>query len=316
MVKLSISQLSQRFVVAKDPPNLLPAGCLVVTAFGSASRHQHMLSQIKSSEDVLRHIVALGPDEPTPNQIGSSVAVSLINLRKAIRSSVPLLLGRGETFSLFVDVSCLSRQQLGEIMAAVKDIAQAHLVNLTIAYTLGRFVSPPGVTSTPIRRIAPVNASFAGWTRSPGKPVDVILGLGYEKGKALGAVEYLEPRKTWIFIPHSPELQYLAKVREHNKDLLRRDPAQQLPYNVMEPVETYFTMLSLVTGISRDSRPILLPFGPKIYFALALLVAIAVEEASVWFVDGDDPSMPAATLPSEHAVIMSCLVSPLQFSIG
>jgi hypothetical protein len=311
VVTLSISDVGQQFVsLAENCRHQLPPKCLVVTAAGSASRYQHMLLLTEDPSDSMRHLVVLGPGQKDAPQGSSGEAVAPDALRNAIRSSAPLSLSPDALFSLFVDVSCLSRQQLGEIMAAVKDIAHTHTVHLELAYSLGRFVPPPEAASNVIQRIAPVNAAFSGWTNAPGKPVDVVLGLGYEKGKALGAVEYLEPRSTWIFVPNSPEHRYLVKVREHNKELLRRDPKQQLPYNVIAPVDTFYTMLSLVTGIALESRPILLPFGPKLFFALALLVAIVVDEASVWFVDGDDPVTPVATLPSDHAVVVSCRIQP------
>ncbi len=307
MVKLAISAVEQTYISANaGAQHHLPPGCLIVTAAGRDKRYRHMLSLMKRPTEGATHLVALQPGQSTPEQPGNDWVVELSGLRTAVRSAAPTSLSPDERFSLFVDVSCLSRQQLGEIMAAVKDIAADRTVHLELAYSLGRFVPPLDSPPTKVWRIAPVNSSYSGWTDEPGKPVDVVVGLGYEKGKALGAVEYLEPRSTWIFVPRSPEQRYLEKVRQHNKELLRRDQPRQLQYSVLEPLETFYTLLSLVTGIARESRPILLPFGPKLYFALALLVATVVDEASVWFVDGDDPPIPLATLPSDHAVLLSC----------
>lgn len=311
MVKLAVTSVQQKIISSSQTSrHQLTAGCVMVTAAGKERRYRHVLSLIDRAEDSPTHLVALPVGQTSPEAVEGSQGIGLRALRSAVRQAAPLLDRPTEPFSLFVDVSCLSRQQLGEIMAAVKDIAQERTVHLELAYSLGRFVPPPDPRPTSIWRIAPVNAAYSGWTSAPSKPVDVVLGLGYEKGKALGAVEYLEPRSTWIFVPHSPEGRYLSKVREHNKELLRRDPSKQFHYQVLQPVDTYFTLLSLVTGIARDSRPILLPFGPKLYFALTLLVASVVDEASVWFVDGDDPPAPVATVPADDAIVFSCSVQP------
>jgi hypothetical protein len=55
-------------------------------------------------------------------------------------------------------------------------------------------------------------------------------------------------------------------------------------------------------------RPVLLPFGPRIFFAISLLVAMTVEEAAVWHVDGDDDSSVRLPQSSGHAVVLSCSV--------
>jgi hypothetical protein len=280
-------------------------------ASGGSQRASYFLKLI--NRDIkLTTIFVLGPNYQENSAVFAPAARSVAqnDVRNEIKKLASESKSQGvDLFSVFLDASCLSRQQLGEVMAAVRDIALTGVVELRIGYCLGRFTPPPNQTTSHVRRIAPVNSAFSGWTKSPGKPVDIVLGLGYEKGKALGAVEYLEPRSTWIFVPNSPEIRYLSMVQKHNKELLRQALEKQFHYNVLSPIDTYFTLLSLVTGMRSESRPILLPFGPKLFFVLALLVALIVEEAAVWFVDGDDAEIPIATVPSEFAILMSCVIS-------
>jgi hypothetical protein len=77
-------------------------------------------------------------------------------------------------------------------------------------------------------------------------------------------------------------------------------------------VRNQFYILDLTqreSGGVSEARPVLLPFGPRIFFAISLLVAMAVEEAAVWHVDGDDDNSVDAQQPTGHAVILSCLIS-------
>ncbi|RVU46020.1 hypothetical protein [Rubrivivax rivuli] len=225
-------------------------------------------------------------------------------------------LGRDEdgVASILIDLSCLGRQHIGGLFAAVKDLAQEGPVDLQIAYSLARFVKPPVQWSTAIRRIAPVNSEFAGWTAAPDNPIELVIALGYEKGKAIGAAEYLEPGDTWLFVPTSPEDKYLREVQAQNKELLLERQTKQLGYEVLSPVDAYHALLSLVRGMRNVARPILLPFGPKIFFGLSLLVAMVIDEAAVWFVDGENTSSSDMGQPSLHSVIMGCRIEPVRES--
>ena len=79
-----------------------------------------------------------------------------------------------------------------------------------------------------------------------------------------------------------------------------------IDYEVLQPRETYFSLLSLVIGLLSNARPVLLPFGPKIFFAVSLLVAMSVEEVAVWHVDGDNDATESLKQSSGHVVLMSC----------
>lgn len=47
-------------------------------------------------------------------------------------------------------------------------------------------------------------------------------------------------------------------------------------------------------------NPVLLPFGPKIFFAISLLVASVYREVGVWHVTGDSELPDFQHVPSAH----------------
>jgi hypothetical protein len=210
---------------------------------------------------------------------------------------------------VLVDVSCLSRQHIAQVFAAAAQIAQTRIaVQLQVAYSLAAFANPPEVWATKNRAIRPVHRAFSGWTsEGASAPLDVVVGLGYEKGKALGAVEYLEPRHRWIWTPLSPETAYLQQLQKHNRSLLESGLERErfTSYEVMSPVDTFFSLRSLVEGIAKGARPVLLPFGPKVFFAVNLLVAMSVPEAAVWHVSGERDDYDERS-PSGNSVILTC----------
>lgn len=207
---------------------------------------------------------------------------------------------------IFIDVSCLSRPMIATLFAAIRSIVETRSVQLNVGYSLASYASSPSIWARPNRSICPVHPSFSGWSiEGPNSPLDIVVGLGYEKGKALGAVEYLEPRYRWVFVPESTQAEYLVEVEKHNKELITANQNRVSHYQVLSPVDTYFALRSLVQGMARDSRPVLLPFGPKIFFALNLLVALTIEEAAVWHVDGENDEY-GDRQPSRESVVFSC----------
>lgn len=311
MGELAVRHLRQKRIEGKGPTTGLgEAPSLVIVAAGSGSRRCHVLNLLQDGLATAASRVIAVCDEPAttdakPLRSGQVDQLTCVTACEAVRT---LSRDGSGVASILIDLSCLSRQHIGGLFAAVKDLTKDGPVELQIAYSLARFVKPPVQWSTAIRRIAPVNSEFAGWTAAPDNPIELVIALGYERGKAIGAAEYLEPGDTWLFVPTSPEEKYLREVQAQNKVLLERQ-SKQLQYEVLSPVDAYHALLSLVRGMRNVARPILLPFGPKIFFGLSLLVALVIDEAAVWYVDGEN-TISSDLEPSLHAVIMGCRIEP------
>lgn len=287
---------------------------LAIIGFGKSVRHSYLLSQLGKSAAKAVIAVTTGPiDEQTLKRLDrqfGAVAVDALQAEASIQDLTNEAAKRDDkSFSVFIDVSCLSRTNMGGIFSAIKEAALVATVKLSVGYCLARYSPPPDNRNPANRKVSPVHPTFSGWTAGPYRPVDVVVALGYEKGKALGAVEYLEPSRRWIFVPNSPETKFLKAVKAHNRELTSGDVGVQIDYEVLRPRDTYFSLLSLVVGLLSEARPVLLPFGPRIFFAVSLLVAMTVEEAAVWHVDGDDDNSADAQQPSGYSVIMSCSIS-------
>lgn len=313
MGELAVRNLRQKQIEGKGPTSGLgKVPSLMVIAAGSGSRRGHLLSLLQDEISACGSRVIAICDDPataTPKPLRRQ-QVDQLSCAAACEAVRTLARDEDGVASVLIDLSCLARQHIGGLFAAIKDFAKEGPIELQIAYSLARFIKPPVQWSTAIRRIAPVNGEFAGWTAAPDNPIELVIALGYEKGKAIGAAEYLEPGDTWLFVPTSPEEKYLREVQVQNKELLLERQTKHLSYEVLSPVDTYHALLSLVRGMRNVARPVLLPFGPKIFFGLSLLVAMVIDEAAVWFVDGENTSSSDTGQPSLHAVIMGCRIEP------
>jgi hypothetical protein len=126
-------------------------------------------------------------------------------------------------------------------------------------------------------------------------PLAAVIGTGYEYGRALGILEYLEPAVAWIFNPTGVNDEYNASLRKVNKDLFGLiPPAQVSDYDVSDPLGCLERIEAIVFGLHQRSRILLCPFGPKIFALVCLLVAeIHKPHATVWRVSGGQSEEPS-----------------------
>lgn len=212
--------------------------------------------------------------------------------------------------ALFIDVSCMSRVNMGDVFARLFQWLcqeEDRIIQLNLGYSLSRF----SVQSKEVhmKALGAVHSLFVGRTEDTSQSTEIIVALGYEESKAWSAVEYLEVKDPWIFVPNSPEKQFLGEVRKKNKFLLNSTKKEIINYRVLEPVDAFFRLKSLAWGLVKESKVILLPFGPKIFFALSLLLGLLEQKLSVWFVDADDEEHGTSLIASSHSVVFSCKLS-------
>lgn len=216
--------------------------------------------------------------------------------------------------SCYIDVSAIHRTWLAQLLYRLRYLVEYGVtIRLTLGYCLAKYTAPSALAMPPNRRVSPVHFALAGWPRSPGMPVHVLVGLGYERGKALGAVEYIQPAQWRLFVPVSPEERFVAQVEGQNQELLGGTPSGDIfRYNVLDPAGQYVMLHSMLKGMVADTKPVLLPFGPKIFFAVSVVLGLQFPGVSVWHVSGEEQAEPDQKSPSSHSVHFSLSMSGLR----
>ncbi len=208
------------------------------------------------------------------------------------------------TARVVVDISSMSRPMIADVISAM--IRWGRSVVIDFLYSPASFSAPPPLGAPQIYS-GPVTPEFAGWTVSPELPLAAVIGLGYERGRALGVLEYLEPSVAWIFTPTvrdgiEDQPRFDEAIKATNVELLELVPEDQyLSYDVSAPFQCFESLESLVYGLSSKARVLLAPFGPKIFALIALLVAEQHKpHVTVWRVSGgqsEDAELHPATGP-------------------
>src|SRR5262249_5022213 len=156
-------------------------------------------------------------------------------------------------------------------------------LELDFWYSVATFTEPID-EEAPNVAAGPVVPAFAGWATDAGIPTSLILGLGYERDQAIGAVEYIEPAEVVAFDPSGADTQYANAINDANAQLwsMRPRPPRRISYDPGQVFPTFVALEGLVSGLVRRSRPVLLPFGPKVFTLLALLAARFHPTTAVW----------------------------------
>lgn len=185
------------------------------------------------------------------------------------------------------DISCLNRSRIAHIVDSIRS-ASCDSIDVYFFYVIAKFTAP-AQDAAPTVVIEPVIPEFAGWPTHPARAPAAVIGLGYEPLKAVGVIEHLEIDKAvWAYVPVSPINEYLDGVREANQPLLKliESEGRQMTYRVMDPASLFHEMNSLVDALKISYNPLLIPFGPKIFALVSLLVASVHNEVGVWRVSG------------------------------
>lgn len=204
-----------------------------------------------------------------------------------------------EDKKICVDISSLSRYRIAVLIATLFECGGQNNISVDFLYAPATY-APPISTEGPIVIAKPVLDTFAGWTTEPNAPPIVILGLGYERDKAVGIVEYIEPGEVWAFIPCGEDERYDIELKRANKGFWDVLPIDHLiEYRVDKPFECFTNLESLVYGILKTGRPIFVPFGPKVFTLCCLLVSVLYyPQVSVWRVSSEQFEAPLDSIPS------------------
>lgn len=196
----------------------------------------------------------------------------------------------GSTVRIFMDVSCMTRKDMAVAFDEIfsRERAATELVTIALGYAISEFI-PPDAAGSHNEDIKPISPRFAGWPGDPYAPTSIVVGLGYEAAKAEGANEYFDAQETWVFFPNSPISEFDEEVLKNNRQMVdRADRESRLVYYPVErSLEAFFRLNSLVQDLADRSNLLILPFGPKIFAALSLLVAVTNPTVGVWHATGD-----------------------------
>jgi hypothetical protein len=181
--------------------------------------------------------------------------------------------------AVFVDISSMSREMIANVVLGIQSARSDFEICVTIGYAPSKFSGD--YRPAPIRRANPITPSLAGWSSQPERPLGAIFGLGCEPGLALGALQYLEPNKAWIFEPKGTDAKYDAAMRKANQHIADIFDVTSFSYEVTKPTMTRGRLEALLNAVDSSFRIIVVPFGPKIFAWLVISTVVFTDRRGI-----------------------------------
>ncbi|NTW87981.1 MAG: hypothetical protein HGB26_02390 [Desulfobulbaceae bacterium] len=199
--------------------------------------------------------------------------------------------------TITVDISSMSRPMLAQTLIALWSHPSDVSIEATFVYSLAIFSTP--TDEYPVTISCPVIPEFAGWSERPDFPSSAIVGLGYEKDQALATIDNLEPYKVWLYYPKGKDQRYEDEILSNNTALFGLiSEGESFKYPLDDPFTLFCSLESLVYSTSQDSRPTIIPFGPKLFSLVSMLVALChYPKVTIWRVSGEQYGPPIDSKP-------------------
>jgi hypothetical protein len=235
------------------------------------------------------------------------IVFDLVEFDKAFREALAQLNSKSVLGTrILIDISSMSRPMIASVVIALTQASERKSLDVVFAYCPAVFTKPSDQRQ-PVTVSQPVLPEFAGWSNQPDKPVAAIAGLGFEFDQALGAIEFLEPAVAWTFIPFGEDDRYDRAVQRANRELLATLSSEKVVrYDVANPYQCFVELESLTYGLLDNNRPIIIPFGPKIFSLLSFIIAaIHAPEVTVWRVSGEQVGIPDDRVASGNVISLS-----------
>ncbi|PZO46790.1 MAG: hypothetical protein DCF16_18565 [Alphaproteobacteria bacterium] len=179
----------------------------------------------------------------------------------------------GARLSLAVDVSSFTGSHIAYIMEAVGK-SLTWLREVSFMYVLSEYVPAP-LKVAPVTISRPASSYFVGDLLDAARPCAVVVGLGYEPGRAIGCLDYFEPAQSRLFVPRGPDARFIADIRRANVDALAAvGPSGAMDYDPLDPLTLVRDLDSVCLGLAQNARVVLVPMGPKIFRVACCLVSM------------------------------------------
>ncbi|EIV1853394.1 hypothetical protein ACHELK_003149 [Vibrio vulnificus] len=204
-----------------------------------------------------------------------------------------------------LDITVMSRTRLATIlMLLMENLKKGSTIR--ICYELAEYSSPSKEIS-PIRKIGPIIESLSGSMGDIELPSSIVLGLGYELGKAIGISNYLDTEQQYLLIPKSIDSRFEDDIYSNNKSLIESTSKNCIfEYDVCNPYVSYLNLRELLIAISEVSRPIVVPLGPKILSALCVILSKEMDYSlPIWRVSSEHNEVPVDRRSSGHMYELS-----------
>ena len=268
---------------------------VIICASGYESRASFLADSLGTNAVKFKYVLSFKDQKDIPTRIKNdkifrSHGYQFIENEKDnydfIRTLLPLInnITKENSINILIDYSSMTRTWFAAIVNSFHHFTKN--VKLIFSYSVAKF-SEPNPSYSPSIKFDPIpgfnNLSI------PDKPTALIIGLGYEKDRAAGLIEYFDADEVFAFV--TDNLKYKPFLYAANKTLLKQiKPDNIIPYPMNDIMFTYKILTNLCLDLASNYRIIITPSGPKPFSLLSFICGIQLRFIDIWRVSGiNDP---------------------------
>jgi hypothetical protein len=198
----------------------------------------------------------------------------------------------------------MTRTWYGSIIHTLWTETKFDIINANFIYVPAVYPKKNNPEYPPNEIVAPVNG-FSSLNFSD-KPIALIIGLGIDKGRAIGLKESLDPDLTITFYTNPcSDRRYLVKMMKSNEDFLELIPNEcRFEYPINDSITTYNILESVCSGLFKNYNIVLTSLGPKIFGLCCFLLSSRFPQISVWRISAGSSSNVIDHKPSKMHVLL------------
>jgi hypothetical protein len=196
--------------------------------------------------------------------------------------SINEVLDRGDSLNILFDVTSFDREKIATLLQLFFR-QRSQVSSVTICYFPRDFVEP-SYSLDILRSFGPVTPAFIGQSSFSRDSLALIIGAGYEYGRAIGAIDLLEPDRVYCMTPVGTDKRFESAIRKNNLDFSFLDDESLLrDYDLLRPESLFYELRRMVEFELQERNVLILPLGPKIFAAISILVALILHpDVMVW----------------------------------
>ncbi|WOI09429.1 hypothetical protein [Thalassospira lucentensis] len=192
------------------------------------------------------------------------------------------LLNKNNNSKVVLDVTSFDREVIGRLMHLMF-LERERICSVCLIYCPRKFVDID-LKFDVVQSFGPVLPIFLGDASSSRHELCLILGAGYEYGKAVGAIDTLEPDNVYCFRPTGTNPKFDEFIDKANVDFNFIDNKDHIiSYDLNDVDLLYYRLRRLVEAESSRRDILILPLGPKLFAALSMIVGLILHPSvMIW----------------------------------
>ncbi|HEX2935639.1 MAG TPA: hypothetical protein VHO72_09830 [Bacteroidales bacterium] len=170
--------------------------------------------------------------------------------------------------NILIDYSSMPKIWYSEILNYFNSQEDLSNVNLWFSYSPSSFIK--SISSISNKYHDPIKP-----TALSNKPIALILGLGYEKGRTEDISKQLNAQVTYAFYANpSVDNRYVNEVLSNNESVLKKISNEKIiPYTIFDLNSVSETLTQLCINLRMDHQVLLVPVGPKPFTLMCFILA-------------------------------------------